>query len=95
MQLSENKSKLMIVNFTKNFQFSTRAKLNNTLLDIVDHTMLLGTVVSNNMTWHKNTEYLVKRGYQRMTIIRKLYEFDIPREDLVLIYHVYQVGTGV
>ena len=77
MQLSEKKSKLMIINFTKKYQFSTRAKLNNTLLDIVDQTLLLGTVVSADMTWHRNTQYLVQRGYQRMTILRKLYEFNI------------------
>ena len=89
MQLSEKKSKLMIINFTKKYQFSTRAKLNNTLLDIVDQTLLLGTVVSADMTWHRNTQYLVQRGYQRMTILRKLYEFNIPREDLVMIYTMY------
>ena len=89
MQLSEEKSKLMIVNFTKKYQFSTRAMLNNTLLDIVDHTVLLGTVVSADMTWCRNTQYIVQRGYQRMTILRKLYEFNIPREDLVLIYTMY------
>ena len=43
MQLSEDKSKLMIINFTKKYQFSTRTKLSNTPLDIVDQTVLLGT----------------------------------------------------
>ena len=89
IKLSEEKSKLMIINFTKKYQFSTRVLLNNTLLDIVDNTVLLGTVMSSDMTWYKNTQYLVRRGYQRMTILRRLYEFDIPREDLVQIYTMY------
>ena len=89
MKLSEEKSKLMIINFTKKYQFSTRVLLNNTLLDIVDNTVLLGTVMSSDMTWYKNTQYLVRRGYQRMTILRRLYEFDIPRENLVQIYTMY------
>ena len=42
MQLNEKKSKLMIINFTKKYQFATRAKLNNTLLDIVDQTVVSG-----------------------------------------------------
>ena len=89
MKLSEQKSKLMIINFTKKYQFSTRVHLNNTLLDIIDHTLLLGTVVSSDMTWHRNTKYIIQRGYSRMSILRRLYEFNIQREDLVLIYTMY------
>ena len=79
----------MIFNFTKNFQFSTRVYLNNTLLEIISETRLLGTIVSADLTWHKNTEHLVKKGYQRMTMLRKLYNFDVPQDDLVLIYCQY------
>ena len=32
---------------------------------------------------------MVQRGYVRMTMLRKLYEFDIPLEDLVMIYTMY------
>ena len=79
----------MIFNFSCNYQFSTRVYLNNSLLDIIDQTRLLGTVVSTDMTWHNSTQYIIQRGYQRMSILRKLYEFDIPVEDLVLIYNQY------
>ena len=89
MKLNENKSKLMIFNFTHNYQFSTRVHLNNSLLDIINETTLLGTVVSTDLTWHSNTEYIVRRGYQRMCMLRNLYEFDIPKGDLVMIYTMY------
>ena len=89
MKLNEKKSNLMIFNFTRNYQFSTRVYLNNSLVDIIDQTTLLGTVVSTDMSWHSNTQYITQRGYQRMTMLRKLYEFDIPKEDLVMIYNMY------
>ena len=89
MSLNEKKSKLMIFNFSRNYQFSTRVYLNNSLLDIIDQTRLLGTVVSTDMTWHSNTQYIIQRGYQRMSMLRKLYEFDIPKADLVMIYNMY------
>ena len=89
MQLNEKKSKVMIINFTHNYQFSTRIKMNGSLLDIIDSTRLLGTVVRSDMKWHDNTQYITQKGYQRMTMLRKLYEFDIPKEDLVLIYTMY------
>ena len=89
MELNERKSKVMIFNYTKNYQFATRIYLNNTLLETISETCLLGTIVSSDLTWHKNSEMLTKKGYQRMTILRNLYEFDIPVEDLVMIYSLY------
>ena len=89
MKLNESKTKLMIFNFTLNYQFATRVYLNDSLLDIIHQTHLLGTVVSTDLTWHNNTQYMVKRGYQRMPMLRTLYEFDIPLEDLVMIYTMY------
>ena len=89
MLLNEQKSKIMIFNFTKKYQFSTRVHLNDTLLDIINETKILGTILSSDLTWHKNSEYLTKKGYQRMTMLRKLYKFDVPQEDLVMIYCQY------
>ena len=89
MQLNERKTKLMVFNYTKNHQFATRINLNGTLLETISETTLLGTVISSDLTWHKNTELLTKKGYQRMTILRNLYQFDIPQEDLVMIYAQY------
>ena len=89
MLLNKEKSKIMISKFTKNFQFSTRVLLNDKLLEIIHETRILGTILSSDLTWHKNTQLLTKKGYQRMTMLRKLYKFDISQEDLVMIYCQY------
>ena len=89
MQLNEKKSNLMVFNYTHDYQFATRVTLNNSLLDVIHETRLLGSVISSNLKWHKNTEQLTKKGFQRMIILRNLVEFDVPQEDLVLIYCQY------
>ena len=89
MKLNESKSKVIVFNYTRNYQFATRIHLNNTLLETISETRLLGTIISSDLSWEKNTQYITKRGYARMTILRKLYEFDIPEEDLVIIYCLY------
>ena len=76
-------------NRTQNYQFSTRVHINNTILETISETQLLGTVITSDLTWNKNTQHLTQKGFQRMTILRKLYEFNIPREDLVQIYCMY------
>ena len=89
MELNEGKSKVMIFNCTKKYQFSTRIFLNNSVLETISETCLLGTILSSDLTWHKNSEMLTRKGYQRMTILRNLFEFDIPVQDLVMIYTLY------
>ena len=39
--------------------------------------------------WSKNTNMIVKKGYQRMLILHKLYEFNVPDADLSTIYVLY------
>ena len=56
MLLNCDKSKYMIFNFSKNYQFNTRLYLENSLLDQISETILLGVVIPNNQAWHSNTE---------------------------------------
>ena len=89
MKLNQKKSKIMIFNFTRNYQFGTRLYLENQLLETVQETKLLGTIISSDLTWWQNTNHLTKKGYQRLEILKKLYEFDVPEVDLVQIYTLY------
>ena len=89
MKLNESKSKVMVINYAHNYQFATRVHLNDTLLETINETRLLGTVLSSDLKWHSNSKQLTQKGYQRMTILRKLYDFDLPLEDLVMIYNLY------
>ena len=69
MRLNQKKSCAIIFNFTQNFQFTTRLTMEGKNLDIVEHTKLLGLIVSNDLSWSKNTQYLVKRANSRMELL--------------------------
>ena len=89
MKLNSKKSKVMIFNFTDDYQFATRLYMENNLLETVTQTKLLGTIIQTDLKWHSNTEMLIKKGYQRMLILNKLYEFKVPDEDMLNIYVLY------
>ena len=89
MKLNCKKSNYMIFNFSKNYQFNTRLYMESNLLSQVKETRLLGVIISDNLKWHSNTASLVTRCYQRMTILRNLYPFHVPVEDMVNIYCLY------
>ena len=58
-------------------------------LDIVDHTKLLGRIVSNDLSWSRNTLSLIKRANSRMELLRRISSFSAPLKDLVQIYITY------
>ena len=89
MKLNAKKSNVMIFNFTLDYQFSTRLYMENTLLQIVNETKLLGTIITSDLTWHANSEMLIKKGYQRMIMLQKLYPFKLSDADMTNIYILY------
>ena len=62
MQLNLKKTKNMIFNFRKKYQFTTNLKVDNSEIDIVTETKLLGTILTDKLTWDRNTEELVKKS---------------------------------
>ena len=89
MILNEKKTKFMIFNFCKSKIFDTRLYIEKTLLEQVRETKLLGVHLSEDLTWHSNTNSLVKRAYARMEILRRLSSFNVPKKQLVQIYMLY------
>ena len=79
----------MIINFSRNYQFNIRLKLEDHLLEQIRETRLLGVVITEDLTWHKNTNLVIRNSYQRMLMLHKLYEFNLPVEEMVNIYILY------
>ena len=69
MQISEKKTKSMIVNFTRNYQFMTRLILNHTNIEVVDKMKILGTVITDKLTWNENCNEIIKKVNRRMLLL--------------------------
>ena len=76
----------MIFNFSTKYQFNTRLKLEGNNIEQVNQTKLLGLVLRDDLSWKANTEAITKRAFTRMIILRNLYQFEVPVEDLIEIY---------
>ena len=79
----------MIINFCDSYQFKTRLKIKNSLIEQVNETRLLGLTIKDDLTWKSNTQNLVKRANSRMLILRKLKEFDVKIQDMTTIYVLF------
>ena len=89
MKLNKEKTKYMIFNFTKKYQFSTRLTLNDEKLEQIEETMLLGSIISSNLKWHANTAMLIKKAYRRMSMLHNLGDFSLPISELLNIYIIF------
>jgi hypothetical protein len=86
MQLNVKKTKNMIFNFSKKHQFTTKLNVDNANIEMVSETALLGTVLTDKLTWDRNTEELTKKGYKRMQLLNAAAAFTNNRQELKDIY---------
>ena len=86
MKLHEKKTKIMLINFTKNYQFSTRITLKNSNVEQISEMKILGTILSDKLTWDSNCSNIIRKCYMRMQLLRKVASFGTDPEVLKIIY---------
>ena len=86
MKLNTKKTKNMIFNFSKNNQFSTEIRIGNEIIETVKETKLLGTTITSDLSWNKNTDKIVKETNKRMQLLHKASKFTNNTKDLKQIY---------
>ena len=89
MKINSLKTKSWVFNFTRNYQFSTRLQLDGKTIETVSQAKLLGTIISNDLSWDQNTRKIVRKAYARMEMIRKMFGLGDPVSDLKTIYIMF------
>ena len=89
MQLNCEKTKYMIFNPSKNHQFNTRLEIEGQVIEQVNEAKLLGVVIRDDLSWRSNTELITKKAYKRMIILKNLFHFNLPIEEMLEIYCLY------
>lgn len=79
----------MIFDFTDKYKFTTNLNMNDEKLEVVNQAKHLGVIISDDLKWDKSTEYLVKKAYSRMELLRKVAEFTKSIDDKREIYILY------
>ena len=87
--INSKKTKFMVFNFTENHQFSTNLTLEGHAIEEVSEVKLLGTVITNDLKWDKNTSEIVRKANARMELLRRLSAFNVDVQDLKTIYILF------
>ena len=86
MKVNEKKTKNLVFNFSKNYQFSTNIKLKGEEIETINDIKLLGTRITNDLRWNENTKMIVKSSNKRMQFLHRAAKFTNNVKDLKLIY---------
>ena len=73
----------MIFNYTQNHQFTIRITMEDEQIEIVENTKLLGTHITNDLTWDLNTKHIVNKSNARMQLLRKIASVRASRADMI------------
>ena len=55
-------------------------------MEVVEEMKLLGIIISSDLSWHANTEYIVTKANKRLWMLRRLQNLGAEKEDLLEIY---------
>ena len=79
----------MIINFTNNYQFTTRLSLNNANIEVVDHMKILGTIITDKLKWDMNCDEIISKVNKRMLLLKKTLSFGANCEEMVHLWILY------
>ena len=86
MKLNIKKTMNIIFNFSKKYKFSTQLSVKNENIEMVNEVKLLGTHITEELKWNKNTSELVKKAYKRRQLLNTAAKFTNNTSDLKSIY---------
>ena len=83
----------MLFNTQKVRDFNPTMYIENTHIEVVEELKLLGVKITSDLKWNSNTEYITKRGYKKLWMLRRLKTYGANSHKLKDIYckHVRSV----
>ena len=76
----------MLFNPCKSKDFLPQFDINNQPIELVEHTKLLGLVISSDLSWNQNTNYMTGRCNAKLWVLRRLKKLGARDTDLVDVY---------
>ena len=77
----------MIFNKSRKWDFPPEVSFNDgTQLDVITETKLVGVMISDNLSWNKNTAYICKKARRKLWILRRMINLSLGDYQLYDVY---------
>ena len=86
MKLNKDKTKVMLFNTAKHSDFMPEITVDDEQLEVVEEFKLLGVKITSNLKWEANTDYITKKAYKRLWLLRRLKKLGMNTRSLVKVF---------
>ena len=86
MKLNLKKSKFMLFNQCRNFDFMPSMQIDGCDIQLVESMRILGVVISTDMKFNRNTEYIIKRAFKKVWMIKRLHNLGATESQMLDVY---------
>ena len=85
MKIKEKKTQLMKFNFSKAHDFTPEFNIEGfkANIEVVQEAKILGIILTEDLKWEANTQYICAKAFKRMWILRRMKKLDV--EPLILL----------
>ena len=91
MKINEKKSKVMIFNTSKKFDFPPEMSFKSgEVLEHVEETKLLGIQINSMLRWNSNTSAIYKKAMARMWLLRRMKLLNL-EQHVILDYYMKEI----
>ena len=66
MKINTKKTKVVVFNTARTRDFTPELNKEDEPIETVDSLKLLGVIITSDLRWNDNTEYITKRGYNKL-----------------------------
>ena len=88
LRIKEIKTCTIKFNFSKTIDFPVELVIPEfqNYISITDEAKVLGIIISNNLSWESNTQYICNKALKKMWVLRRLKRLDVERSFIVDVY---------
>ena len=86
MKLNLEKTKLMLFNPCVSRGFNLEITIATKRIELVERTKLLGVVLTSDLKWEENTQYIIQKCNSKVWMLRRLKKLGASKDDLIDVY---------
>ena len=87
MIINKKKTQVMIFNKSRKYDFPPEIKFDDgEQLEVIPETKLLGVIISEDLSWHRNTNYICKQAREKLWILRRMINLNLGDDRLYDVY---------
>ena len=88
LKIKEKKTQIMKFNFSKTHDFPPEFKIPgfHDMLEQTRETKLLGVMITSDLKWEANTQYICAKAFKKIWILRRMKKVDVKPLDILEVY---------